>query len=185
MRFISLSAAVLCFLKTAADASSVNPENVSATSLGVLQPQDIGIQRLYRGRPLPHEFATYTLYYAQLELYRRTVRRRGDAIQGPLDISLEDQANLHLEIRSFEYGHERHFMTLGSSLYGIASMLQTMLNPDGPNDGFFELKWKIFRRASAIRPRADVPLGYLNVLLGGDRMFRYRVFVHAHAQTVG
>ncbi|KAL8644365.1 MAG: hypothetical protein Q9226_007802 [Calogaya cf. arnoldii] len=171
MRFISFCwTAVLWFLITAANVNSVNAENGSATSLGVLQPQDIGIQRLYRGRPLPHEFATYTLYYAQLELYRRTVRRRGDAIQGPLDISLEDQANLRLEIRSFEYGHERHFMTLGSSLYGIASMLQTMLNPEGPNDGFFELRWKIFRKPA--RPRPDVPLGYLNVLLGGDRMFR-------------
>ncbi|KAL8881936.1 MAG: hypothetical protein Q9192_007684 [Flavoplaca navasiana] len=57
-------------------------------------------------------------------------------------------------------------MTLGSSFYGIASMMQTMLVPARPGDGFWELKWRIFRKA--VRPSADVPLGYLNLVLGGN-----------------
>ncbi|KAI4236052.1 MAG: hypothetical protein LQ349_002788 [Xanthoria aureola] len=173
MRFISLWAPVGLLFTVAAKVGSVPvapAENVSASSVGVLQPQDIGIQRLYRGRPIPHGWTIYTLYWAQLEIYRRTVQHRGDGLQAPLDIELEHHSNLRLEIRPYAYGEGINSMTLGSSWYGISSMMQTMLVPQGPADGFWELKWRIFRKA--IRPRVDVPLGYLNLLLGGDATLR-------------
>lgn len=173
MRFISLWAPVGLLFTITAKVGTVPvapAENVSASSVGVLQPQDIGIQRLYRGRPVPHGWTIYTLYWAQLEIYRRTVQHRGDGLQGSLDIELEHRSNLRLEIRPFTYGERLNSMTLGSSLYGISSMMQTMLVPQGPADGFWELKWRIFQKV--IRPQVDVPLGYLNLLLGGDATLR-------------
>lgn len=173
MRFISLWAPVGLLFIVAATVGSVPvvpAENVSASAVGVLQPQDIGIQRLYRGRPIPQGWTIYTLYWAQLEIYRRTVQHRGDGLQGSLDIELEHHSNLRLEIRPFTYGQRVNSMTLGSSLYGISSMIQTMLVPQGPADGFWELKWRIFRKV--IRPEVDVPLGYLNLLLGSDATAR-------------
>ncbi|KAL8888775.1 MAG: hypothetical protein Q9215_003838 [Flavoplaca cf. flavocitrina] len=149
-----------------ANVASSPVESGPTIPVGVLQPQDIGIQRLYRGRPLPQTWTVYTLYWAQLEIYRRTVQRRGDGILESLNIEAEHSSNLRLEIRPYEFGDRSNSMTLGSSFYGIPSMLQTMLLPARPGDGFFELKWRIFRKAS--RPSADVPLGYLNLVLGGD-----------------
>ncbi|KAL8991546.1 MAG: hypothetical protein Q9169_007842, partial [Polycauliona sp. 2 TL-2023] len=172
MRFISLLAAIFIYTVAAANVGSTKVENISATQLGVLQPQDIGIQRLYRGRPIPQQFTTYLLYYAQLVFYRRTVLSRGDAVLGRLDITLEDQANLRLEIRDLERAERGGSMTLGSSLYGIVSMLQTMLNPESSTDGFWELKWRIFHKVTSAGSRNNVPLGYVNLVLGGNRPFR-------------
>ncbi len=166
MRFISFWPAVVVLFTRAAEVASAPLENRPTVPLGVLQPQDIGIQRLYRGRPLPQTWTVYTLYWAQLVIYRRTVQRRGDGILESLNIETEHQSNLRLEIRPYEFGDRSNSMTLGSSFYGISSMLQTMLVPARPGDGFWELKWRIFRKA--VRPTADVPLGYLNLLLGGD-----------------
>ena len=166
MRSIILWPVVVLLFTRAADVASAPFGNGPTVPLGVLQPQDIGIQRLYRGRPLPQTWTVYTLYWAQLEIYRRTVQRRGDGILESLNIEAEHQSNLRLEIRPYDFGDVSNSMTLGSSFYGIASMAQTMLVPASPRDGFFELKWRIFRKA--VRPSADVPLGYLNLVLGGD-----------------
>lgn len=173
MRLISLWSAVVLVSTQAANVASAPLENGPTVPVGVVQPQDIGIQRLYRGRPLPQTWTVYTLYWAQLVIYRRTVQRRGDGILDSLNIEAEHQSNLRLEIRPYEYGDRTNSMTLGSSFYGIFSMMQTMLAPARPGDGFWELKWRIFRKA--VRPSADVPLGYLNLLLGRDGAVRYNI----------
>lgn len=150
--------------------NSTDAENPSATPVGVIRPEDIGIQPLFRGRPVPQAITIYTLYHAQLVLYRRTVQRRGDGVQGPMDFNVDDETNLRLEIRPFEQEGRRNDMTLGSSFYGIASMIMTMLNPEDPADGFFELKWRIFNRA--LVPGFEVPMGYLNLLRGSPEAFQ-------------
>lgn len=169
MHITSLLTAVVLFLTTIRGVVSASAQNVSVKSGGVLQPQDIGTRRMSRGRPIPELYTIYTLFYTQLELYRRTVEKHGDAEQETLDV--QDEMNLRLEIRSFEYAHQINSMTLGSSFYGIASMIESMLNPENPADGFWEQKWRVFRKA--VKPQiVDVPLGYLSLLMGNDRTFR-------------
>ena len=164
---ITLSTVLLfafSFIVTATNVNSTNLDNAPTTSVGVVQPQDIGVQRLFRGRPLPQPITVYTLYYAKLALYRRTVRRHGDAILGSMDFDLNQEPNLRLEIRSFEQEGKRNFMTIGTSFYSVSSMIKTMLNPENPADGFWELRWRVFNRA--LVPGSEVPMGYLNLLLG-------------------
>ncbi|KAL8676503.1 MAG: hypothetical protein Q9224_007281, partial [Gallowayella concinna] len=138
-----------------------NIGNAAAVSLGITQLQDIGIDQLWRGRPLDEESITiYTLHFSQLELYRRTVQNRGDAALPPLDIRTAE-AYLRLEIRPFET--QGTHMTLGSSFYGAYIIMRTMLLPETPAGGYWELKWRISN--SAMIPGKEVPIGYLNLLL--------------------
>lgn len=135
-----------------------------AASLGIIQPGDIEIHRLFRGRPLSQTFAVYTLYLAQLKLYRRTVYNYGDAEQPPINIGMVGA--LRLEIRPIARNH----MTLGSSFYGVYQILRTILHPEDPADGCFESKWRISNRALA--PGRELTMGYLNLLLGVTEIFR-------------
>lgn len=167
MRCIGLLAAFslrLASIVVADELTQTNAEKSAALSLGVIQPGDIGIHRMFRGRPLPQTLAVYLLHNAQLELYRRTVQDHGDAALTVANFQSRDEyMSLNLDIKPFGIG-ENH-MTLGSSFYGIYAILKTMLLPRSPADGFWELKWRIWNRA--LIPGREVPLGYLSLLIGG------------------
>ncbi|KAL8902632.1 MAG: hypothetical protein Q9207_004514 [Kuettlingeria erythrocarpa] len=109
-------------------------------SVGVIEPRDLVIARLFRGRPLPQNLAVYTLYSAELDLYRNTVFHYGDAEVPSITIGVA--RDLQLEIRPIA----RNNPTLGSSFYGICYILQLMLHPDYPTERFFESKWRVSNR---------------------------------------
>ncbi|KAL8802786.1 MAG: hypothetical protein Q9200_006460, partial [Gallowayella weberi] len=167
MRLINL---LIVFLVTFASdiiANAAAPSNIvngSAVSLGVVQPQDIGIDRLWKGRSLDdHSLVISTLYVAQLELYRRTVHNPGDAALPYMDIRTE--LGLRLELRALEKSYNH--MSLGYAFYGVQFLIQTMLLPQSPADDFLESSWRIWSKA--VIPGSDVPVGYLNLLLGDPK----------------
>ncbi|KAL8804385.1 MAG: hypothetical protein Q9182_002580 [Xanthomendoza sp. 2 TL-2023] len=163
MRFISC--ALITFLVAfASDILAAAPSNIvngSAVSLGVVQPHDLEIDRMWKGRSLDDiSLVISTLHVAQLELYRRTVQNHGDAAQPSMDV--RTALGLTLEVRPIEIPNNH--MTLGYAFYGVDFMMQTMLLPQTPADGFWELKWRIWSKA--MTPGRDVPVGYLSLLLG-------------------
>ncbi len=133
-------------------------------SLGVIEPRDLVIARSFRGRPLPRTLTIYTLYSAELDLYRNTVFHYGDAEVPSIIIGVGRE--LQLEIIPIA----RDYPTLGSSFYGVCYILQIMLHPDYPGEDFFESKWRVSNRV--LVPGREVPMIYLNLLLHGDGSLR-------------
>lgn len=133
-------------------------------SLGIIKPGDLTIARFFRGRPLPPTNAVYTLYSAELALYRNTVYHYGDAEVPPITISV--QRDLQLEITPIA----RNNPTLGASFLGVCYILQIMLHPSYPDVGFLESKWRVSNRV--LVPGREVPIVYLNLLLSGGGSLR-------------
>lgn len=141
------------------ESTSTKVTEPSPVSLGVIQATDIAHVPLGRGQPLPPGQTIYFLHIVRLGLYRMTVQAHGD-----VDLAEERtfryekrDANLKLDIKPFT---NMVHMTLGSSFYGVSELMQSMLRPHFPGEGFFETNWMISRLGTA---GYDVPMGYIAI----------------------
>lgn len=162
MRYIAILA--VCSLGLAStiladESTSTNVTEPSAVSLGVIQATDIGHVPLSQGQPLPPGQTIYFLHIVRLQLYRMTVQAHGDVDLAEARTFRYEKidANLKLDIRPLT---NTVHMTLGSSFYGVWELMQSMLSPHHPGEGFFETNWMISRLGTA---GYDVPMGYIAI----------------------
>lgn len=145
------------------DAAPINANGSSSTSLGVLQPDHIHIMRVHKGRPLDKQHAIYLLNLVQLELYRRTVESRRDAVVSPsMVISSGSHSTGYDTLEIMPLYSPYNEMTLGSSLYGVSEVIDAMLDPQLPGDGVFEGRWVVVNMKP--EPGHQMQLGMLSLV---------------------
>jgi len=144
----------------------INAEKSSLVSLDVIHPGQLQILRVQKGRSVPPLSTACLLNIALIDLYRKTVRALGDAVvEREIAIGIEHEESFaSLRIKTLH--HPGNDMTLGSALYGTGFVINSMLLPVQPDDGFWAGKWVV--RHVGLTPEHPVPIGSIEVIAGTE-----------------
>ncbi|KAL8722572.1 MAG: hypothetical protein Q9225_000968 [Loekoesia sp. 1 TL-2023] len=139
MHYLKLLALFLKFvpiLTANVPTPTTNLVNASAPRLDVPQATEIKGLVVYAGQGVFAKGAVMLFHLAQLDMYRLTVRARGDkAIEESIwEARYKD---MYLQI----IPQPSKIMTFGESLYGLQAMLHSMLLPKDRDEGFREQDW--------------------------------------------